>query len=52
MLEVTGGNGDEVGDRQKQYKFAGTVDIGTREIEEPGDTWRREKLVLVGPWLG
>ena len=49
MLQVDGGNRDEVGDTQRRYKSTETVDSGTREIEVPGDTWRREKLSHVGP---
>ena len=49
MLEVAGGNREEVGDTQKQYTSAGTVDAGTRETEVPGDTWRREELGRVRP---
>ena len=44
MLEFAGGNREEVGDTQRQYKSIGTVGTGTREIEVPGDTWRREEL--------
>ena len=44
MLEVAGGNRDEVGDTQRWYKTYGTVDTSTREIEVPSDTWRREEL--------
>ena len=46
MLEVAGGNEDEVGDAQRQCFPAGTVVTSwdsSREIGEPGDTWRREK---------
>ena len=46
MLEVTGGNKDEVADTQGQCLPTKTVDSGlviTREIGEPGDAWRREK---------
>ena len=49
MLEVTGGNRDEVGDTQRRYTSAGTVDTGTREIGVLGDTWRRKVLGHVGP---
>ena len=49
MLEVSGGNRDEMGDSQKQYTPAGTVDAGTREIGVPGDTWRREESDLIRP---
>ena len=38
-----------MGDTQKQYISAGTVDTGTREIE--GDIWRREDLGGVGTSL-
>ena len=48
MLEVTGGNRDEVGDTQRRYTSAGTMDTGTREIGVLGDTWRREDLGPVG----
>ena len=46
MLEVAGGNKDEASNTQGQYSPAETVDAGwviTREIGEPGDTWRTEK---------
>ena len=46
MLEVAGGNKDKVGDTQRRCSPTETVDTGwviTREIGEPGDTWRREK---------
>ena len=33
--QVTGGSRDEVGDTQRQYTPAGTVDAGTREIGVP-----------------
>ena len=49
MLEVAGGNGDELGDIQKWYISAGTMDASTRETEVPGDTWRREEFGHVGP---
>ena len=49
MLEVIGGNRDKVGDTQRWYKSAGTVDTGTREIEVPHDTWKREELGSVNP---
>ena len=49
MLEVARGNRDEVGDTQSWYSSAGTVDMGTRETEVLGDTWRREELGHVGP---
>ena len=49
MLEVAGENRDDVGDSQRWYTSAGTVDTSTREIEEPGNTWRREELGQVGP---
>ena len=52
MLEVTRGSRNEVGDTQRQYTTAGTVDSGTREIGVLGDTWRREELGCVGPRLG
>ena len=52
MLEVTEGNRVEVGDTQRWYAFTGTVDAGTREIEVPGDTWKREELSHIGPLLG
>ena len=47
MLEVPGGNKDEVGDAQGQCSPAETVDASwviTREIGEPGDAWRRSGL--------
>ena len=44
MLEVTVGNRDKVGDTQRWYTSTGTVDTGTRKIEVPGETWRREEL--------
>ena len=49
MLEVAEGNRDEVGDTQRQYTSAGTMDAGTREIGVLGDTWRREELGRVWP---
>ena len=49
MLEVAGENRDEVGDSQRWYTSAGTVDTSTREIGVPGDTWRREELGYVRP---
>ena len=49
MLEVAGGNRDEVGNTQQQYTTDGTMDAGTREIEVPGDIWRREELGHVRP---
>ena len=48
-LEVTEGNREEMGDRQRWYISSGTVDTGTREIEVPGDTWRREGMGHVNP---
>ena len=51
MLEVAGGNRDEVRDTQRWYTSAVTGDTGTRETEVPGVTWRREELGCVGPWL-
>ena len=50
MLEVAGGNKDEASNTQGQYSPAETVDAGwviTREIGEPGDTWRKEGLWVV-----
>ena len=47
MMEVTGGNRDEVGDKQRQC--TSTVGAGTREIGVPGNTMRREELGCVGP---
>ena len=47
MLEVAGGNRDQVGDTQRQYTSTGTMDAGTREVEVPGNTWRREELGFV-----
>ena len=49
MLEVAGENRDEVGDSQRWYTSAGTVDTSTREIKELGDIWRREEFGCVGP---
>ena len=49
MLEVAGGNRDEVGDKQRWYTFTRTVDAGTREIGVLGNTWRRQELGRVGP---
>ena len=46
MLEVAGGNRDEVGDKQRWYTFTRTVDAGTREIGVLGNTWRREEKCL------
>ena len=46
MLEVTGGDKEEVADTQGQCSPAENMDAGwviTREIGELGDTWRREK---------
>ena len=37
---------------QRQYTSTGTVDASTWEIEVPGNTWRREELGCVRPWLG
>ena len=51
MLEVAGGNRDQVGDKQRRYTFTRTVDAGTREIEVPDDTQRREEFELVRPRL-
>ena len=48
MPEVDGGNKDKVGDTQRRYTSAGTVDAGTREIEVPGNSWKREELGPVG----
>ena len=45
MLEVTGGNEDEVGDTQGWCSPTETVDahwVITRGLGEPCDTWRRE----------
>ena len=57
MLEVVGRNRDEVGDTQRQYTPTGTVDTGTREIEMPGDAWRKGELGVLDPdsdslWTG
>ena len=49
MLEVAGENKDDVEDPQGWYTSSGTMDSGTREIGEPGKTWRREELVCVRP---
>ena len=49
VLEVAGGSRDEVGNTQRQYTSAGTVDAGTRESGVPGDTCRREELDHVEP---
>ena len=49
MLEVAGGNRDEVRDTQRWYTSSGTVDASTREIGVLGNTWRREELGRVGP---
>ena len=49
MLEVAGGNRDEVGDTKRHYTSAGTVETGTRENGVPGDTWRRRELGRVRP---
>ena len=49
-LEVAGGNKDEVTNVQGPCVPTETVDPGwviTREIWEPGDTWRREKSCVV-----
>ena len=43
MLEVAGENGDELGDIQKWYISAGTMDASTRAVGVLGDTWGREK---------
>ena len=46
MLEVAGGNEDEVGSTHGQWSTTETVDAGwvtTREIGELGDAWRMEK---------
>ena len=46
MLEVTGGNKDNVAKAQGQYPPTETVNAGwviIREIGEPGCAWRREK---------
>ena len=47
MLEIAGGNRDEVGVTQRWYTPAGAVDptseVINREIGEPRDTWRKEK---------
>ena len=46
MLEVTGGDKEEVSDTQGQCSPAENMDAGwviTREIGELGDSWRREK---------
>ena len=43
-LEVSGGNTDKGGDTRRRYTSAGTVDASTREIEVPGNIWRREEL--------
>ena len=46
MLEGTGGNKGEVANTQGRYTSSETVDAGwviTREIEELGDAWRKEK---------
>ena len=46
MLGVAEGNKDEVSNTQGQCAPTGNVDTGwviTREIEDPGDTWRRGK---------
>ena len=48
MLEGAEGKRDEVGDTQRRYISAGSVDGGTRGIGVPGDTWRREELGRVG----
>ena len=48
-MEVTGGSRDEVGDTQRRYTSAGIVNAGTREIEVPGDTWKKEELDPVTP---
>ena len=42
MLEVMEGNRDQVGDTQNHYISSGSVDTSTREIEGPGNSWRRE----------
>ena len=56
MLDVSGGNKDEVGDAQGWCSPAETVDAGwviTRETGEVGDTWRREKSwAMIDPDLG
>ena len=47
MLEVTGGDKEEVSDTQGQCSPAENMDAGwviTREIGELGDMWRREKI--------
>ena len=51
ILEVPGGNRDKVGDTQRQYTFAGTVDAGIREVGVLGNTWKREELRHVRPLL-
>ena len=46
MVEVTGGNKDNVGDAKRLCSTTETVDAGwmiNREIGEPADTWRSEK---------
>ena len=46
MLEVAGGNKDEVGDAQGRCSPAETVNSSwgiTRETGDLGDAWRREK---------
>ena len=44
-----GGKRDEVGDTQRWYTSTGTMDSGNREIEVPGDIWRREESGHVRP---
>ena len=49
-LKSLGGNEDKVGDAEGRCSPAETVDTGrviTREIGEPGDTWRRGKTWAV-----
>ena len=45
MLELAGGNRDKVRDTQRCYTFTGTVDASTREIQVPGNIWRKEWAV-------
>ena len=50
MLEIAGGNKDEVANAQRRCAPTETVDAGwiiTREIGERGEAWRRKKCWAV-----
>ena len=49
MLEVAGGNRDEMRDTWRQYTSTRTVEASTREIEVPDDIQRMEELGCVRP---